>query len=324
MLRRRRNPDRTARRIDAFVGTLVALFMLALLALGTFAAVQAVTRANTESIYDLLAEADLTGADMPVITIGVRDGLPGIAERRPDGTYKGFDVDVALAVAKYLKFPPEKVRFASIKIGRRVEMQGQEGSRFVPVDLVVAAFSITQPRKDEGVTFSEAYLYTRQAVMTLADYDGTLQSEGDLRGKKICTLTGSTAEPILVENEITYIGRHTLNDCIAELRNGKVTAVRSDAAILAGFIVRDPGDFKAHDIGPSAWERWGIHVGHTTVPVSEARRKLVDAALYELVRSGEWQRLYDAYFSRAQPVVGEDVQVAVGQPPTIAKPGFRE
>nr|WP_328712618.1 transporter substrate-binding domain-containing protein [Nocardia salmonicida] len=83
------------------------------------------------------------------LTIGVRFDQPGLGLRKADGTYSGFDVDVAYYVADRLGVKPENVTIKEALPAHRESLieNGQ-------VDLVVATYSITDKRK-EKVDFAD-------------------------------------------------------------------------------------------------------------------------------------------------------------------------
>ncbi|MEU8332479.1 transporter substrate-binding domain-containing protein [Micromonospora sp. NPDC048839] len=292
--------SRTARaRQIRLVGLIVALAVLAA------ALVPIVLTMGPPTRDELLEKAGLKGKQQ--LVIGVKDDQPGISQHLPNNVWKGFDVDVAYMVAGYLGFDHSQVRFLPIESEDRARRQARDNDGFVIVDLVIASYSINDKRREEGAVFSASYLHTEQSAITLKSFEGQVSSLEDLRGLTVCSLTTSTSIQRLGEAGARPVGRNRISECVQELYDGKVQAVTTDAAILAGFVTADqPGDdgqrfpvtlknpkpLRHWDIGSSPQERWGINVGP-----NQALRDLVDLALYESAQDKEnstWENAYNA------------------------------
>jgi glutamate transport system substrate-binding protein len=293
-------PSRSARaRQIRLVGLVVLLAVLAA------ALVPIVLAMGPPTRDELLEDAQLKGKQQ--LIIGVKDDQPGISQRLPNNVWKGFDVDIAYMIASYLGFDHSQVRFVPIESEDRARRQAQDGEGFVIVDLVIASYSINDKRREEGAVFSAAYLHTEQSVVTLKDFKGQVSSLEDLRGLTVCSLTTSTSIQRLGEAGATPVGRNRISECIQELYDGKVQAVTTDAAILAGFVTGDqPGDdgqrfpvvlehvkpLRHWDIGSSPQERWGVNTGP-----NKALLDLVDLALYESAKDEDnsaWENAFNA------------------------------
>ncbi|MEU0547107.1 transporter substrate-binding domain-containing protein [Micromonospora sp. NPDC005979] len=293
-------PSRTTRtRQIRLVGLVVALAVLAA------ALVPIVLAMGPPTRDELLEDAQLKGKQQ--LIIGVKDDQPGISQRLPNNVWKGFDVDIAYMIASYLGFDHSQVRFVPIESEDRARRQAQDGEGFVTVDLVIASYSINDKRREEGAVFSAAYLHTEQSVVTLKDFKGQVSSLEDLRGLTVCSLTTSTSIQRLAEAGATPVGRNRISECIQEMYDGKVQAVTTDAAILAGFVTGDqPGDdgqrftvtlknvkpLRHWDIGSSPQERWGVNTGP-----NKALLDLVDLALYESAKDEDnsaWENAFNA------------------------------
>ncbi|MFC0862909.1 transporter substrate-binding domain-containing protein [Sphaerimonospora cavernae] len=267
---------------------------------------------------DLREEARLVGKQE--LLIGVKDDTPGIALRDPDtGRYEGFDIEIAYMVAGELGFSPRQVRFLAIKTEDRGRMQAvDQDGRFATVDLVVATYSVTAQRTAQ-IYMSEPYLETEQTVVTRRDHVD-VASLGDLAGEKACTLATSTSEDQLRQAGATPVNKNRISECIEGLRAGKFDAVTTDAAILAGFVAKYPKELRAHDIGLSAAERWGIATGR-----NRALRTLVNLALYRSYadpKDRRWEKAFDTYLAPLQKANGGQ-QVAVSEQPWIDEPDVR-
>ncbi|MEU7753282.1 transporter substrate-binding domain-containing protein [Micromonospora sp. NPDC049101] len=290
---------RTARaRQLRLVGLIVALAVLAA------ALVPIVLATGPPTRDELLEQAGLKGKQQ--LVIGVKDDQPGISQRLSNNVWKGFDVDIAYLIAGYLGFDHSQVRFVPIESEDRARRQARDNDGFVIVDMVIASYSINDKRREEGAVFSAAYLHTEQSVVTLKSFREQVSSLEDLRGLTVCSLTTSTSIQRLAEAGARPVGRNRISECIQELYDGKVQAVTTDAAILAGFVTGDqPGDdgqrfpvtlknvkpLQHWDIGSSPQEKWGVNVGP-----NQALLDLVDLALYASATDEEnstWENAYN-------------------------------
>ncbi|ASW54557.1 transporter substrate-binding domain-containing protein [Plantactinospora sp. KBS50] len=305
---------------------LVAL--LVVLVLGGVAVVRVVTAGGPPTRQDLLERAGLVGKQQ--LTIGVKDDQPGIAQVAPDGSYAGFDIDIAMMIAGDLGFAPSAVRLLPIESEDRIRRQARDGDRFVTVDMVVASFSITQDRIDHGATFSAPYLSTEQSVVTLKTDERPVDSLRDLRGRKVCTLATSTAEDNLRNLGAQVSTRKRVSECVQDLYDGRLDAVITDAAILAGFVAHRPGDpwlverakpLRQWDIGEAGQELYGVNTGSNV-----ALRDLVDLSLYGSAtdpKDRRWEDAFDRNLRWEQPA-NLPQQVAVDQQPAARKVEVRQ
>ncbi|GLY95912.1 transporter substrate-binding domain-containing protein [Actinoplanes sp. NBRC 103695] len=279
------------------------------------------------SIEELRATAGVDG--WSTLVIGVKDDQPGTAFRDPaTGIWSGFDIDVAYMVAEDLGFRRSEVRFYGLESEDRARMQATDlrGER-VPVQMVIASYSITPDReaRDE-VTFSQSYLYTEQSVLTLAGHSKVSALE-DFRGKKVCSLSTATSVSAPEKAGAAVHQRNRISECVEELREGKVEAVSTDAAILAGYKAKYPKEFAHWDLGLDTTERWGVNVGQ-----NQALKTLVDLTFYRSLKDPSDNRWEDAFqrnfLSEApannRPVNAVNTPIAQGQQPDVVKPDVRE
>ncbi|MGW4801748.1 transporter substrate-binding domain-containing protein, partial [Nonomuraea sp. NPDC004297] len=98
--------------------------------------------------------------DKDTLVIGVRSDLPSVGFRKPDGTYEGFDVDVARYLAAGLG--KEFVLMGVLAADREKVLQDGRA------DLVVATFTIDQERK-RRVLFAGPYHISYQDILIRPD-----------------------------------------------------------------------------------------------------------------------------------------------------------
>ena len=159
--------------------------------------------------------------------------------------------------------------------------------------------------------------------MTMADHP-EVQTLDDLAGQPVCTLATSTALDPLAEAGADRVSRRGILECVEALRAGEVTAIETDAAILAGYARAEPDTFLLHDIGLDTQEAYGINTGGNL-----ALRDLVNLALYASLHDPadeRWEEAFETYLMPASlPAAGgEPQQVAVGEQPDVAAVDVRQ
>ncbi|MER6676303.1 glutamate ABC transporter substrate-binding protein [Streptomyces sp. NPDC000983] len=240
------------------------------------------------------------------IKVGIKYDQPGLGLKTPDGSFSGFDVDVATYVAKELGYDENQIEFVETKSADRENALARGD-----VDFIAATYSITDERK-EKVDFAGPYLLAHQDLLVKADSD--IVEGTDLNGKKLCSVTGSTSaqnvkDEIAPDAQLKQNG--TYSECIAGLQSGAVDAVTTDDSILAGFAAQDQykGQFKLAGLKLSN-ENYGIGVkkGDT-----ETVNK-INTALEKMVSDGAWEKAVEDNFGPAEyknepaPKIGNIVQ----------------
>src|SRR5690606_37420251 len=180
-------------------------------------------------------------AENGTLTVGIKFDQPGLGLRNPDGSFSGFDVEVAEYVAGQLGVPPENITFKEAPSAQR-ETLIQNGE----VDYVVATYSITDARK-EKVDFAGPYFIAGQSLLVRADETEITGPETLSGGKRLCSVAGSTPAQNVKDNyaqDVQLQEFDTYSLCVEALRNGAVDAVTTDDIILAGYAAQSPGDFK--------------------------------------------------------------------------------
>ena len=219
------------------------------------------------------------------LTVGIKFDQPGLGLRNPDGTFSGFDVEVAEYVAGKLGVTPENITWKEAPSAQR-ETLIQNGE----VDYIVATYSITDARK-EKVDFAGPYFVTGQSLLVRSDNTDITGPESLSGGKKLCSVTGSTPAQRVKDNyaqDVQLQEFDTYSACVEALRNGAVDAVTTDAIILAGYAAQYPGQLKV--VGePFSTENYGIGLkkGDT-----ETRNQINDA-IEAMIADGSWEQAFN-------------------------------
>ena len=225
------------------------------------------------------------------IKIGIKFDQPGLGLKQPDGTFAGFDVDVATYVAGQLGYKPSQIEWVETKSADRENALARGDVKFI-----AASYSINDERKQK-VDFAGPYLLAHQDL--LVKKDSTIAKGTDLNGKKLCSVTGSTSAQNIHDtiapkaNLREYSG---YSECIAGLQSGAVDAVTTDDSILAGFASQDKykGQFKLAGLKLSN-ENYGIGVKKG----DSATVTKINTALEKMVSSGAWQTAVTKNFGPA-------------------------
>ncbi|MGW1951605.1 glutamate ABC transporter substrate-binding protein [Streptomyces sp. NPDC001920] len=225
------------------------------------------------------------------IKIGIKYDQPGLGLKEPDGSFSGFDVDVATYVAKELGYDADQIEFVETKTPDR-----ENALKRGDVKFIAATYSITDERK-KSVDFAGPYLLAHQDLLVKADSDITEAT--DLNGKNLCSVTGSTSAQN-VKNDFAPKAnlqeRSGYSECISSLQSGAVDALTTDDSILAGFASQEQykGQFKLVGLKLSN-ENYGIGVqkGDT-----ETLNK-INAALEKMVSSKAWDKAVTENFGPA-------------------------
>ncbi|MFD6300015.1 glutamate ABC transporter substrate-binding protein [Streptomyces sp. NPDC060235] len=254
------------------------------------AAVLALTATATACGSDNKDDSGSSGGGK--IKIGIKYDQPGLGLKQPDGSFAGFDVDVATYVAKELGYKPSQIDFVETKSADRENALARGDVKFI-----AATYSITDERKAK-VDFAGPYLLAHQDLLVKAD--SKIAKGDDLNGKKLCSVTGSTSAQNVQKtiapkaNLRQYSG---YSECIAGLQSGAVDAVTTDDSILAGFAAQDKykGQFKLAGLKLSN-ENYGVGIKKG----DSALEKKINAALTKMVSDGAWDAAVKKNFGPAE------------------------
>ncbi|GHH87773.1 glutamate-binding protein [Streptomyces sulfonofaciens] len=240
------------------------------------------------------------------ITIGIKFDQPGLGLKKPDGSYSGFDVDIASYVAKQLGYTAKDIEWKETPSADR-ENALSRGD----VDFIVASYSIT-PEREQKVSFAGPYLLAHQDLLVRSDEKVTKGT--DLNGKKLCSVTGSTSaqnvkEQIAPKAQLREYG--TYSECLDGLIGGAVDALTTDDSILAGYAAQDQYQGKVKLAGLKlSNENYGIGIkkGDTKL------KGQIDDALKKMVSDGAWEKAVKDNFGPANyknepaPKIGDIVK----------------
>ncbi len=225
------------------------------------------------------------------IRIGVEGAYPPFSWVDPDGTLKGFDIEIADALCK--------------QIGAECELVQQDWDGIIPAllarkyDAIIASMSITEERKKK-VAFSDKY-YNTPAKFVRRKGSGIEISKESLAGTR-----GGVPRAPPHDNFITAefgdtvdIKRYaTQDEAYLDAVAGRIDLLLADSVAMDdGFLQTDQGkDFEF--VGPnySDPKYFGDGAG---IAIRQKDTDLVDkfnAALKEILTNGTYKAINDKYF----------------------------
>ena len=131
--------------------------------------------------------------------------------------------------------------------------------------------------------------------LTVKQLRGDIKGPGDLPGKRVATIAGSTSEAYLKDKNATIVTFTKIDDAIAALEQSKADAVVYDAPILLYYSSHE-GKGKVAMVG-SAFKSEGYGV---LFPSNSSWRKPVNQAILTLREDGTYDKLYEKWFGDAE------------------------
>jgi glutamate transport system substrate-binding protein len=293
-------------RITRYAATLAAVGLV-LAGCASEAGNQAEDTANTTAAVktDVSFEAGTTMArlnEAGKITVGTKFDQPGFGLLNPrSGEPEGFDVEVAKIIASELGIPAEDIEWKETVSANR-ESFIQNGQ----VDIVAATYTINDARK-QLVAFAGPYYTAGQDIMVVKDNPLKIEGPGDLAGKKVCSVEGSTPAQNIRDKypQAQLVLFDVYSKCADALDNGQVEAVTTDNVILTGLVAGSPD--KRELVGkPFTEEPYGIGLKKEDTEF----RNFINDALEQSFEDGTWA---DAWDRTAGKITGQEAP----EPPQV-------
>jgi glutamate transport system substrate-binding protein len=220
------------------------------------------------------------------VIIGVKEDQPGLGLKDPTtGKYSGFDIEIANLVAAKLGFDTDKIQYQAVASAGR-EAAISNGN----VDYYVGTYTINDGRKKQ-VAFAGPYFTAGQGLLVRKD-ETAITSKDTLKGKKVCSVTGSTPIQRVKDQKLTEPENirelQTYSQCVTQLEQKQVDVVTTDDAILKGYAAQEPDKLKV--VGDTfSKEPYGIGLPHD----DKALKNKVTSILQTALDDGTWQKIYD-------------------------------
>jgi polar amino acid transport system substrate-binding protein len=204
-----------------------------------------------------------------------------------DGKIEGFDIDILHAISAAIFGDPNKIKYVAVSDDQRIPAI-QSGK----VDIVAHAMTITCARL-QLVNFSTVYFDAEQRV--LVERNSTAASLTNVGNGKVCAPAGSAPLAYLRANSYVTVAVANSTDCLMLLQEGKVVAISTDDAVLAGLMAQDP---ETKIIGaPLASAPYGLAISLQHPDFV----RFVNAVLAKLRADGEWAAIYEHWIGTPAP-----------------------
>ena len=223
-----------------------------------------------------------------VLKVGTKFDQPLFGLKGLSGEPEGFDVEIAKIIAAKLGVDADKIEFVeSVSANREPFLQQKR------VDMVVATYTINDKR-DKVVDFAGPYFQAGQDILVAKGNPAGITGPESLKGKRTCSVTGSTPAETMVEKyglteggDLKTVDVYT--KCRDALKNGQFDAVTTDNVILAGYVDAAPEDFEL--IGkPFTEEPYGIGIPEGQEDFCD----FINETLKESVTDGSYEKAFTA------------------------------
>ena len=223
---------------------------------------------------------------------GVKTDFPPFGFVDEKGVNKGFDVDIAKAIAKELFGKEDAVEFVAVTSGNRIAFLTTN-----KIDIILASMTITEERK-KVIDYSIPYFMSGHLI--LVHKDSKITKYQDLAGKKVATTQGSTGDIVIGELVPTAerIKFQHNSESLQALKDRRVEAFVQDDVLLIDLQKRNP-ELKIVGWPPFRPAPYGLGVRKG----DKEWLDFVDAAIAKLKKSGEYQKLWDKWFGEAKAVL---------------------
>lgn len=219
-----------------------------------------------------------------VITVAMEGNWAPWTYEDENGVLKGFEVEVATAVAEKLGVRAEFVTGEWDGL-----LAGVQGGRY---DIMANGVGYTSERA-EAYYFSDFYAFNRTALVVRGD-NNDIKSLEDLKGKTTCNSANSTYQLLAEKYGATVKDIETLDGTIEELVAGRVDATLNAEVSINDYMVAQPNT----DIKIVAFDTDVEKVG-MIMPYGETSSALqaaVNEALAELRADGTLATISNKYF----------------------------
>ena len=226
------------------------------------------------------------------IRIGVEGAYPPFSEVAPDGTLKGFDIDIARALCE--------------EIGAECVLVPQDWDGIIPAllarkyDAIIASMSITPERKKK-VAFSDKY-YNSPAKFARKKGSRITISKAGLKGKTVGVQRATTHDSFITAEygESVEIKRYgTQDEAYLDAIAGRVDLLLADSiAMDDGFLKTDKG--KGWEfVGPGLNEEkyFGVGAGIAVRKSDGELAKLFSLAIKVIRSNGVYHMINGKYFA---------------------------
>ena len=267
--------------------TIVTTLLLLLMALSGCDLSAKKKAASTDQWNSYVKKGEITiGFDNTFVPMGFEDR---------DGTYTGFDVDLANAVFKEYGI---KVNWQPIDWDMK-ETELNNGT----IDLIWNGYSMTKER-EEKVRFTNPYMINKQVLVTKKS--SGITDFADMKGKTLGVQSGSSgydaflASPKVLKDIVAgkdATQYETLTQALIDLKNNRIDGLLIDE-VYANYYLKQEGELDRYNIIPSAFT--GEHFAVGARKADKTLVEKINQGFKTLYQKGIFQKISQKWF-------GEDV-----------------
>lgn len=218
------------------------------------------------------------------LVIGVEGTYPPFTYHDDSGELTGLDIELGKALAEKLGVEAEfqEAAWDSLLIGI-------DSGRF---DTVINSVSITDERA-EKYDFSDPYYYEARRVVVRAD-DDSIQTPGNLKGKKIATNATNAFIPWYEAQGAEIVGIDTSSEAIDLVLSGRADFLGTSVPVLNAYLDEHPDakdKLKEAFVIPNSEDVIAIPVRKGETEYLDA----INAALAELREEGKLKEISEKY-----------------------------
>lgn len=199
--------------------------------------------------------------------------------------YTGFDMDLIRAVGK--------------QMGYEVQINNIAFDGLIPaleagnIDLAASGMTITEERAKK-ILFSEPYYQAGITVM-VKEGDDSIKTFEDLSGKRVAVQIGTVSAEAASKIPNAQVREfNNSSDVYLELNIGGVEAVINDLPVSAYYLQQNPNCGAKLLPEVRSVESYGFAMSKKNADL----KAKVDAALAELKKNGEYEKLYMKWFNQ--------------------------
>ena len=237
-----------------------------------------------------VAATSMTANAGDMLRIGVEGAYPPFSWKEPDGTLKGFDIDIANALCA--------------KMNRDCELVEQDWDGIIPAllarkyDAIIASMSITEERK-KRVDFTKKYYNTPAKFVGHKDAKFDTMAgglDGVLVGVQRGTVHQCYMEKMFPEAELRLYG--TQEEVFLDLSAGRIDLQISDSTQAdEGFLTQDAGkDYMFHGGDQYDLECHGEGAGIAVRKGEDDLRESFNMAIKAILDDGTYKQINAKYF----------------------------
>lgn len=239
-----------------------------------------------------MAAGSATAKEWKNIRIGVEGAYPPFSWVEPDGTLKGFDIDIAKALCK--------------EIGAKCTLVQQDWDGIIPAllarkyDAIIASMSITEARKKK-VAFTKKY-YNTPAKFVRRKGSGIEITKASMKGKTVGVQRATTHDSFITAKfgDTVKIKRYaTQDEAYLDAVAGRVDLLLADSVAMNDGFLKTPQGKDFEFVGPDYTDPkyFGDGAGIAIRKQDKDLKALFNKAIDAIRANGTYKRINDKYFN---------------------------